>query len=144
MTNHQEKAQIVSTLYMPSLYDSDEDDQAICATDERDDNACTGVSRYRNSHDIMRCLAWSQAEDDVEDNALSERKEKNEDDVMFLIQDTSCGCASFNSIHSAIVDSTHCPTDSNTKNIHWVERVASDNNLDSLLSRNSVSTSLSQ
>ena len=128
---------------MPSMYDSDDDDEGFSATDARDDSACTGETRHRNSHDIMRCLAWSQAEDDKEDNALPERKDENQNDELFLIQDQTCGCASFNSVHSAIVDSTQYSTDNNTKNIHWVERVGSDNNLDALLLRKNSVTSLS-
>jgi len=137
MTDQLEKSQLESTLYMPSMYDSEDDEEGLSVTDARDESTCSGgerieMRRQNSRFSLMRCLAWSQAEDDIDDTRLSERKEEKDED-MFLIRITSGGCASFNSTHSALIDSTHYASDNNTKNVHWEERVASDKNLDSLL-----------
>lgn len=131
---------------MPSMYDSEDDDSVTDARDESTGSSGERIdTRRRNSRfSLMRCLAWSQAEDDKEDTRLPERKEEDDDaDIMFLIQNASGGCASFNSIHSAMIDSTHCAPDNNTKNVHWEERVASDKKLDSLLPGKNANSALS-
>jgi hypothetical protein len=148
MTNLLEKKQEESSLYMPSMYDSEDDEEEYPITDARDESTCSGGervdSRRRNSRfSLMRCLAWSQAEDDKDDTGLSERKEGKEDEEMFLIRNTSGGCTSFSSIHSALVDSTHYASDNNTKNVHWEERVESDKKLDSLLSGKNADSAFS-
>jgi hypothetical protein len=139
MTNLLEKKQAESSLYMPSMYDSEDDEEEYSVTDARDESTCSDGERVdarrRNSRfSLMRCLAWSQAEDDKDDTVLPEWKEGKEGEGMFLIRNTSGGCTSFSSIHSALIDSTHYALDNNTKNIHWEERVESDKKLDSLLS----------
>lgn len=131
---------------MPSMYDSEDDEDAV--TDSRDESISSSGeqidTRHRNSRfSLMRCLAWSQAEDDKEDTQLSERKESSDDEELFLIKNFSGGCASFNSVHSALVDSTHYATDNNTKNVHWEERVSSDKMLDSLLAAKKSGVALS-
>jgi hypothetical protein len=138
MTGQLEKIQVESTLYMPSMYDTEDDEEGSSVTDARDENTCSSGdrndTRRRNSRfSLMRCLAWSQAEDDKEETPLPDRKEGKEGEDFFLMKNCSGGCASFSSIHSALVDSTHYATDNNTKNVHWEERVASDKKLDSLL-----------
>mmetsp|Transcript_3458 Transcript_3458/g.8230 ORF Transcript_3458/g.8230 Transcript_3458/m.8230 type:complete len:152 (+) Transcript_3458:73-528(+) len=151
MTNQLKKTQVESTLYMPSMYDSEDDDECYSMTDARDESTSSREERIdtrrRNSRfSLMRCLAWSQsqAEDDNQDTKLPERKEEDDDEVRFLIQNASGGgCASFNSIHSALVDSTHYAPDNNTKNVHWEELVGSDKKLDSLLSGKNANSALS-
>eukprot|EP00536_Pseudo-nitzschia_multiseries_P005491 jgi/Psemu1/12673/gm1.12673_g len=113
------KTQEESTLYMPSMYDSEEEDENYFLTDSRDESTCSGsqrndVRRRHSRYSLMRCLAWSQAEDDKEDKGSQERGEEeegDEDEEMFLIQNNSGGCFSFNSVHSAHVDSIHVPSD---------------------------------
>lgn len=139
MANQIKKTQVESTLYMPSMYDSEDDDECRSGDDARDETTSSREERIdarrRSSRfSLMRCLAWSQAEDEKEDSRLPERTEEEDDEVRFLIQNTSGGCASFNSTHSALVDSTHYAPDNNTKNVHWEELVGSDKKLDSLLS----------
>lgn len=145
----QNKPELESTLYMPSMYDSEDDEEMHSIADARDENTCERSERIDTRHEksqfsLMRCLAWSHAEDDKEDMRLSEREEDwQDDDVAFLIRNASGGCASFNSLHSAMVDSTPYAPDNNTKNVHWEERVEFDKKLESLLSGKNVTSALS-
>uniref|UniRef100_A0A7S4EQV2 Uncharacterized protein n=1 Tax=Pseudo-nitzschia australis TaxID=44445 RepID=A0A7S4EQV2_9STRA len=132
------KNQTESTLYMPSMYDSEEEDEDYFVTDARDENTCSDTqrndARRRHSrYSLMRCLAWSQGEDDKEDKGPSDSGEEEEDEEMFVIQSNSGGCVSFNSVHSAHIDSIHHSSDNEIRPVHWVQRVASDNKLDSFL-----------
>lgn len=139
MIEQLKKDEIDSTLYMPSMYDSENDEEGYATADARDENTCERSERIDTRHQnsqfsLMRCLAWSQTEDDKDEMRLSEREEdEQDDDVAFLIRNASGGCASFNSLHSAMVDSMQYAPDNNTKNVHWEERVEFDKKIDSLL-----------
>ncbi|VEU38486.1 unnamed protein product [Pseudo-nitzschia multistriata] len=129
------KTQDDSTLYMPSMYDSEEEEDA------RDENTCSEIQRSEprrrhSRYSLMRCLAWSEAEDDIEEKKSSNGKEDqvDEDQQMFVIQNNSVGCISFNSVHSAHIDSIHRPSGNEIRPVHWIQRVSSDNKIDSYLS----------
>jgi len=124
---------------MPSMYDSDEEEEDCFITDARDESTCTVGeqidTRCRNSRfSLMRCLAWSQAEDDKEESSITDMEDADDNKEFFLLKNASGGCASFNSTHSALIDSIHHNDDNGTKNIHWIERVASDKKIDSMFS----------
>mmetsp|Transcript_23570 Transcript_23570/g.65407 ORF Transcript_23570/g.65407 Transcript_23570/m.65407 type:complete len:156 (-) Transcript_23570:380-847(-) len=144
-----------STLYMPSMYDSEDDDEDFFVTESRDESTCSatqrsGARRRHSRYSLMRCLAWSQGEDDKEDNGSQQREggegdeDEDEDEEMFVIQNNSEGCVSFNSVHSARVDSIQIASDNETRPVHWEQRVASDKKLDSLLSAKQEETSFSK
>lgn len=112
-----------TTLYMPSMYDSDD-----CSVDSRDEGemnvADKGTRDVRDSrYDLQRCLAWSQDDDDdfVQDDSHDFHQEDDdkgdrEDDRMLL--------QSFCSFHSAIVDSQSCSDQiACVKSVHWDQKV---------------------
>jgi hypothetical protein len=110
------KQQIESTLYMPSMYDSDEE-----GADTRDEDINSGrVSRFA----LQRCLAWSQDEAEFEED----RMETGE------TEDNSL--TSFCSIQPALVDSEAGKDQIATttvRNIHWGNQITSDQKLECML-----------
>lgn len=125
---------------MPSMYESDEeDDDNYHVPDDRDEKICSEIQRSEkrrrlSRYSLMRCLAWSQADEEINEKSNAERdgeEEKNEG--LFVMRNNSVGCASFSSVHSAMIDSVHHPIDNKTRPIHWEQRVSSDRKLDSFL-----------
>ena len=148
MTNCLVKTQEESTLYIPSMYDSEEENEDFCVTDTRDESTCNErqqkeKSRRYSRFSLMRSLAWSQAEDDQEDEGVSDREEDEDEEIMFMIRNTSGNsCLSFSSVHSALVDSiNHLSISGNhVRPVHWEEQVTIDKKLDSFLSGKKTGT----
>ena len=133
---------------MPSMYDSEEEDEDFCVTDTRDENICNDRQRNELScrysrFSLMRCLAWSQTEDDNEDEGVSEREEEKVGEEIFMLRNNSGGIVSFNSIHSALVDSVNHVSDNRIRPVHWDEQVPLDKKLDSFLPEKKTDTSFS-
>jgi hypothetical protein len=144
--------QVESTLYMPSMYDTgDEDD----GTDQRDE--INPRERKQNAprsprFSLQRCLAWSQDDDQTEERIPGEEKEgdddvagKDHESYRHLFPEYSESnismVKSFGSFHSAVVDavsSNDFQINTTSKNgirpVHWEEQVTVDKNLVSFLS----------
>jgi hypothetical protein len=84
------RKQMESTLYMPSMYDSDE--EAAESRDEDIKTARGGDERLGSRYPLQRCLAWSQDEQEVEDRMDTEVATKD------------CLLSSLSSFNSVLVD----------------------------------------
>jgi hypothetical protein len=150
MAKRRVQKQVESTLYMPSSYDTgDEEDDG---TDQRDERIPT--ERNQNvpcspRFALQRCLAWSQDEDLNEERVLGDEENEiteNESNERLLrlfpeYSESSINVVkSFGSFHSAMVDTASSsdfhvnsiPTNG-IRPIHWEEQVTVDKNLDSFL-----------
>jgi hypothetical protein len=148
---------VESTLYIPSSYDCDSDDDD--GADQREQRSPSERSEKRarfSRFALQRCLAWSQEDDDqTEDRVQGEEviddlvERFSESAVTRDYSESSISMVkSFGSYHSAMVD-TASSTDFLTastvcKNgirpIHWEEQVTVDKNLNSFLSSKKATT----
>lgn len=165
MANRLHHKQVESTLYMPSMYDTgDEDDGA----DQRDEQSPS--ERNQNlprspKFALQRCLAWSQDDDQTEERVP--REEDDDDDVYDQAAANENKChlrlfpeysessismvKSFGSFHSAVVDAAsststdfhiNSPFSNNgIRPVHWEERVTVEKSLDAFLSSKKAVTS---
>eukprot|EP00539_Tryblionella_compressa_P007319 CAMPEP_0178754400 /NCGR_PEP_ID=MMETSP0744-20121128/12138_1 /TAXON_ID=913974 /ORGANISM="Nitzschia punctata, Strain CCMP561" /LENGTH=158 /DNA_ID=CAMNT_0020408307 /DNA_START=204 /DNA_END=683 /DNA_ORIENTATION=- len=139
-----EHKQVESTLYMPSMYDtSDEDD----ARDERSPTDRQKATCSSTRFALQRCLAWS-VDDQEEERVQRDQEEAEHDDEERMDPGTySEGSInmvkSFGSVYSAVVDATssmdlHSTTESRVRPVHWEEQVTVEKRLDSFLSGKQV------
>lgn len=154
---------VESTLYMPSMYDTgDEDDGGVDQRDERSFNERgRQVPPPSPRFALQRCLAWSQDEDLCEGRDEQDEEETEDDDesesqdLWFPVTEHPDNhlsiLKSYGSFHSAVIDATNssdysqnisASSDSINKNnnttirpIHWEEQVNMEKDLlDSFLS----------
>jgi hypothetical protein len=106
------KQEIESTLYMPSMYDSDEE-----GADTRDEDINTSrVSRFA----LMRCLAWSQDEAEFEEDRMETGETEDN---------------SLTSFDSEVRKDQIAKTTVRNINIHWEHQITSDQKLECMLLR---------
>jgi hypothetical protein len=130
--------QLESTLYMPSMYDSDDDndEEGTDRRDERMSNDRQEVLRT-SKFSLKRCLAWSI--DDQEDERISTSDEHDVDgepNGSLGVISEGGAVQSFGSFHSALVDSVNSRelhVHNGVRPVHWEEQVTIDKNLDSFL-----------
>jgi hypothetical protein len=137
-TMKQHQQQVESTLYMPSMYDSDDgQDETSDTRDERMSSDRQNVLRM-SKFSLQRCLAWSIDEQEEERVAVRDEQfavdERN--NALATIAEGG-GVQSFGSFHSALVDSVNSRDihiHNGVRPIHWEEQVTVDKKLDSFLS----------
>lgn len=134
----QQEQQVESTLYMPSMYDSDDDQEDSPDTrDERMSSDRQNVLRM-SKFSLQRCLAWSIDDQDEERVAAREEQYPDGDIGCALATITEGGgVQSFGSFHSALVDAVNSRDfhiHNGVRPIHWEEQVTVDKKLDSFLS----------
>jgi hypothetical protein len=156
--------QTVSTLYMPSMYDTgDEDD----STDQRDEKCRSerNQSLTRSPRfSLQRCLAWSHDDDQTEEGLVGDEMEEDHDDEkaekdheghLRLFPEYSESSISmvksFGSFHSAVVDAANSTdfqfnaiSHKGIRPVHWEEQVTIDKNLVSFLSSKKALTTCRQ
>ena len=160
MASRLEHKRVESTLYIPSSYDydSDEDD---AADDQREERSPSERSEKRARFTLQRCLAWSQEDDDNQ----NEDRVQGEDAIEDLSNRLSESAAvtrnysessismvkSFGSYHSAMVDATNSTdflatsvSKDGIRPIHWEERVTVDKTLNCFLSSPEKATTKQQ
>jgi hypothetical protein len=143
--------QVESTLYMPSLYDTDtgDEDEGADQRDERSPSERNQNAPPSPSFALQRCLAWSQDDDQTEERVPGgeddEQEAENENELHLRLfpqysESSLSMVKSFGSFHSAVVDAVsstdfHVNSISNNgiRPIHWEEQVTVDKNLDSFL-----------
>ncbi|KAG7366971.1 hypothetical protein IV203_029641 [Nitzschia inconspicua] len=150
MAKRLNQKQIESTLYMPSMYDTgDEDEEGTDQRDERSPNERNQNLLRSPRFALQRCLAWSQDEDLNEERVPGEVHDdydvENENGAHLRLlpqySESSIGMVkSFGSFQSAVVDAAssidlHVNTITNNgiRPVHWEEQVTVDKNLDSFL-----------
>ena len=137
----QQQQQLECSLYMPSMYDTDEEDVDYNSkVDDRDDESrvssksSTSSSRYL----LKRCLAWSVDEQDEERSVApySEGKRKPHGSNVY---------SSFRALPEDEYEENDTPSNSNMEDyeesayhhrvtkIHWEEKLKSPTNFESLL-----------
>jgi hypothetical protein len=152
--------QVESTLYMPSMYDTGDEDDSTDQRDEENPNERDQNVPRSPRFSLQRCLAWSQDDDHSEERVQGEEKEDDDDDDdevdttendhdnhLHLFPEYSESSLSmvksFGSYHSAVVDaasSIDFQINSMSNNwirpvpVHWEEQVTVDKNLVSFLS----------
>ena len=149
MASRLEHKPVETTLYIPSSYDYESDEDDVGAADQREERSPSDRSEKRARFTLQRCLAWSQ-----EDDEQNEDRVQGEDEIEHLSNRLSQSAVtrnysessismvkSFGSYHSAMVDATNSTdflTASVSKDgirpIHWEERVTDDKNLKCFLS----------
>lgn len=123
---------------MPSMYDSDDDQDDIPDTrDERMSSDRQNVLR-KSKFSLQRSLAWS-IDDQDEEHVVTRDEQYPSDERNSALAPIAegGGVQSFGSFHSALVDAVNSRdfhTHDGVRPIHWEEQVTVDKELDSFLS----------